>query len=210
MTTPHIAAPFEVWNKLKGTQVPKSKARQFFKDCFEKYKVWILFKEWPLDSTKYAVGAVSDLNEEFFYSPREKLLTDEGRRFYKHLSENSVVKSTPKKRSSTSEKDLVELLEERLQRLGWIVETDFNLPYGRADIFASQGNRALLVEVKSDNKLNSIFHALGQILAYREQLTNFQVRSLIAIPSAPDSEQFVRSLLGKHDVELTVLGGQQR
>ena len=73
---------YKIWKQLRGTLVPKTEAKKFFIECFEKYRISILYKEWPLDETKYGVASVSDFKEEYFYGPKEKLLTSDGKQFY--------------------------------------------------------------------------------------------------------------------------------
>jgi Holliday junction resolvase-like predicted endonuclease len=203
---PKLDNLYNIWNHLKGTVLDKSEAEQFIKDCFDDYGVFVLFKEHPKDNTKYVVASVSDLDEEYFYKPKDELLTADGKSYCEEIPVLKTIKRET--RNSMNEKEYNNILAKHLENKGWNVETPFTLPYGQIDVFASNGKEALIYEVKTDSKFHTIINALGQVLAYREQIRDLNLRCYIAVPEDPDSF-FIQNLLTKFGVKLVIFGGTE-
>jgi Holliday junction resolvase-like predicted endonuclease len=68
--------------------------------------------------------------------------------------------------SFASEVEMTIALLGLLSREGWVCETQYLTPYGRADILATMGARQALIEVKLMTDGNTLNAALGQLLAY--------------------------------------------
>jgi Holliday junction resolvase-like predicted endonuclease len=195
---------YRVWDHLHGTRVLKSDAKQCAKDCIDDYGVFVKFKEWPNDPTTYAIAYVSNLTEAYFIKPESELLNEEGVKCSEYIPLKTPLKKPFYKKHT--EKEYSNLIAKQLKLAGWDVETEFSLPYGRVDVFASRENEALIYEVKTDNGFTALIQALGQVLAYRKQIKGFNINCFIAVPEETESA-FLKDLFTTFGVKLTTFGG---
>jgi len=89
-----------------------------------------------------------------------------------------------------------------LEKEGWTVHKRYRVQHGEIDALALQKNQFMVIEAKGSTKISDIAQALGQLLAYREQIAGFNVNLAIALPRMPN--KFAQGLLAKHGVRILV------
>lgn len=96
-----------------------------------------------------------------------------------------------------SEKTILDKIEIHLINLGYKVKRELNVKYGRIDLFAENKSRNIIVEGKSDNSINKLSSALGQLLLYKECISNAQL--YIATPKKPNTT--ILNELNKYNIK---------
>jgi hypothetical protein len=92
----------------------------------------------------------------------------------------SVIRSRTSKKPEAAFRNRVALA---LACQGWNVTTEYRTATGRIDILAHKEGQTLIVEVKCESGVNSMAHALGQLLFYKLEWSNAVL--CVATPNRP-------------------------
>ena len=82
----------------------------------------------------------------------------------------AVKKQARNSQLSDSSKLIHFFIEFRLTNNGWNIEFEKSVTFGKIDIFATHGNKTMIIEAKLFARAYTL--ALGQLLAYKESFPN--------------------------------------
>jgi hypothetical protein len=130
------------------------------------------------------------------------VLSSDGTKAFPDWTEPLATKENNYTRNHIEEKLLQNLVISKLVSEGWHIEENARLKVSRVDIQASRENEILIVEAKRSASPYLIAHALGQLLFYKEQVSNAKLRLAIALPTSPSDS--CKEILAKYAVEIII------